>query len=194
MIRFNTLSSRLTFWYSTTSTLIITILFTVFYFAFDARLMEEIDDDLEEDISEYQQILQEDGIKGIEAEITRENKEVGESENAFIRILDKAGNVFYSTDLEHWPGLTNNQQLLHRMLTTEEPILYSFELTGRDDAARALYAKLNDDLILHTAESTEEKQDLMELLFVVIAAMFLIALPLAAYIGWLMAPKGHSRN
>jgi len=184
-----TLAARLTLWYGLAFTLAVGVLFAVFYWVFDSTLQAAIDDDLIEDIEEFQQILADEGMTGIELEILRESKEVGEAEKAFIQIISRDGRVIYATDMEHWAGLKTDDSLLTQIFEREAPYLYNLELDSREDEVRALYSQLSDNLVLHIGESVEKKDDLMELLLMIISGMFLIALPIALYLGWLMSRK-----
>ncbi len=192
MIKFTSLSTRLTLWYSLSFSLSIALAFVALYLSFATILLDRMDEDLVEDIEEYQRIFEEEGLPGIQAEITRESWEVNESEQSFVRLLDTKGKQIYSTDLSHWQNLTTDLDKLSQSITEQQPILYNFKNDGQESESRGMYAPMNETYILHISESLEDNHELMELILMVVIALFLIALPLSSYIGWLMSQKSVS--
>ncbi|MEP1741614.1 MAG: HAMP domain-containing sensor histidine kinase [Kangiellaceae bacterium] len=189
MIKLTTLSSRLTLWYSGIFSLFLAINFAVFYFSFESVLLNQTDEDLIEDIEEFQQLLEEEGLDGIASEIRREQMELSDSESSFVRILDRAGTPLYTTNTEGWSSLVISKEELSKVFESRKPVLYDLYSNDEEDLSRAMYAPINDELVLHIAESMEEKEELIELIQIIILSVSLIGLPIASAVGWLMSRK-----
>jgi heavy metal sensor kinase len=189
MIKLTTLSSRLTLWYSGIFTLLLAVNFFFFYFTFDSILLKQIDEDLIEDIEEFQQLLEKEGIDGVAAEIQREKMELSNSDNSFVQVLDRRGKPIYTTINQSLPELSIPAEKLTQAFISREPLLYDSFLFGEDEVSRVMLAAINDDLILHIAESMEEKQELLELIQIIILSIFVIGIPIVSMVGWLMSRK-----
>lgn len=192
MIKYSSLSTRLTLWYSLSFSLSIALAFAALYLSFASILMDRMDEDLVEDIEEYQRIFDEEKLAGIEAEITRESWDTDESEQSFIRLLNTKGEQIYSTELADWPNLTTDLEKLSRAFGEQEAVLFSFIYSGKEFESRGMYAPLNEQYALHISESLEHNEELTQLILMVVIALFLVALPVSSYVGWLMSQKSVS--
>ncbi|WOH36089.1 ATP-binding protein [Thalassotalea fonticola] len=192
MIKFSTLSARLTLWYSLAYALLIGGIFAIFFVAFNSILSARLDEDLVEDIEEFQQILQVEGLAGLKSEIAREAMEEGASDSEFIRMLDYQGNNLFSTNLSKWPSLKTDPKLLEQAKAADKPVLYIYEDDDIDEDIRALYGVINQDYIVHIGESLEANEELNELFLVLIVALFFIGMPMALFVGFLMSKKAVS--
>jgi len=84
MIRFpNTLAFRLTFWYTLIVIILITVAFSASYFLLKKTLDQSMEQNLIEDIGEFQLLYQKKGLDGVKREINRDMKSDGEEELFF---------------------------------------------------------------------------------------------------------------
>jgi len=145
--------------------------------------------DLLEGIVEYQILYKNEGLEGVKREIENEMS-LGEGEKYFFQLFDKNGTEIYSSDLSHWEHLPDNQHFVKQVFSTRQFIFQTISLQDAEYKTKAIYDLISPDILLYTGESTEDIQDIMALLSSVFIVMFVIVLPVAFVIGWLMA--GHA--
>lgn len=189
MIKLSTLTSRLTLWYGAAYAVLIGVILAVFFIAFNSILSTRLNEDLIEDIEEFQQIIELEGVAGFKAEIGREAMEEGESDSSFIRILNHQGSALFTTNLKYWPNLSTHNEYFNQAINNDEPVLYSYEDKDVDEEIRVMYAKINDDFVVHMGESLEDNEDLEELIQILALALFLVGVPVSLFVGSIMAKK-----
>jgi len=189
MIRFpNTLAFRLTFWYTLVIVIVVTIAFSASYFALKKTLHQNMEDDLIEDIEEFQILYKNEGLDGVKREIDREVKSDDE-QKTFFQLLDKNGIQIYNSDLSHWKFLPENQYIIKQVFSTRNFIFQTISIRGTDYKVTTIHDLISPDIIMYTGESTEEIQDMLALLSSVFIIMLLIVIPIAFVIGWLIAGR-----
>ncbi len=183
------LSSRLTLWYVSTFAIFLVLLLIVLYWSINTILDRRIDEDLVEDIEEFSLLLESDGIEKVKGEIQRE---IGadDQDSVFIRLLNHQGQSMFSSDLTAWPNIgTDDERAIALLTPTSDPVLVSISIPKQQYDTRTIYSKIGPQTILHLGESMEEKEELMELLLFIFTTMSLAVIPLAGFIGWLMARR-----
>ncbi|PCH97214.1 MAG: hypothetical protein COB83_02885 [Gammaproteobacteria bacterium] len=189
MIRFpNTLSFRLTFWYTCLVIVLITIVFYASYFSLKNKLDQDMKYDLFEDIVEYQILYQKEGLEGIKKEIEQEIK-LGEEEGFFFQLYNQEKELIYSSDLSHWQFLPENNRTIEHVFSTRQPVFQTINIQGEDYRAKTIYDLIAPDVLLYTGETTQDIADVMILLSRIFFQMFLIAIPITFGIGWLMSTR-----
>jgi len=187
MIRFpNTLAFGLTFWYTLVVIVLITLSFSAAYFGLKNTLDQNIESDLFEDIVEFQILFENEGVVGVKREIEREMR-LDDEERLFFLLLDKSGTQIYSSDLSHWQFLPENLHIIKQVFSTRNPALQTINTPDGEHKAKTIHGLISPDILLYTGESVEEMQHIMALLSSIFVAVFLIVLPFASVIGWLMA-------
>ncbi len=185
----NTLSFRLTLWYSILFVTFLAISLSALYLSINTILNNRIDEDLEEDIEEFSILFKNEGIYAVKKEIDREAKTSDVSE-VFLRVLTTNGKQIHASDLSHWKGIHTIQSTLNKVLLNDSKLyLETMKFPMQEENTRIVYGLIGSNTILQIGESTEEKEEIMELLLIVFASMFLIALPIASTIGWFMAKQ-----
>jgi len=180
-----TLSFRLTLWYATAFVLFLAAAFTVLFVSVNTIFDKRFNTDLVEDIVDFGQLYAESGLKGVQQEMAREV--VGEADRVFLRLLDSQGKQTFSTDLSAWEGLQTDMDVITLLKNNPSPVIQTLEFDSQDYPTKIIYGLIAPDLILHIGETTEEKSEIMDLLFVIFTVMFVVVTPFASYIGWLMA-------
>ncbi|MCF6338371.1 MAG: HAMP domain-containing histidine kinase [Gammaproteobacteria bacterium] len=190
MIRLpNTLAFRLTFWYTLVVIILIMIAFSASYLSLKKKLNYNLENDLIEDILEYKILYKNEGLDGIKQEIEQE-MEWGEEKNFFFQLFDRNGIQIYSSDLSHWKLLPESPHIIKHVFSSKNFVLQTTNIQGKEYKAKTIYGLISPNILLHTGESTESIQNTMTLLSNVFIGMFLIVIPIAFVIGWLMA--GHA--
>ncbi|MGB0908933.1 MAG: ATP-binding protein [Nitrospirales bacterium] len=185
----NTLAFRLTLSYTSAFLVSSIAAFCVLYLSVNTILNTRMDEDLMEDITEYQVLHSAEGRDRVIQELERE---VGSDDEGqvFLRLLSEQGEEVYSSDLSEWSELKTNQRLFQNVLDSNAVhSLETIELDEQEFPVRANYGLIAPGLVLHLGESLEEKEELMDLLLTVFAGMFCIAIPLASGVGWMIARK-----
>lgn len=183
----NTLTFRLTLWYACAFVFFLSMAFTGLYLATNTILNERMDEDLLEDINEYNELFEFGGRERVLGEILREVKS-GDQSEIFIRLLNHQGQILYSSDLTDWEGMNPIETVLDELnADPDSPILDTLELDRRESAARLITGYISSDLVLQVGESMHQKEELMELLLMVFLIMFCVVVPVASSVGWLMA-------
>ncbi len=189
MIHFpNTLAFKLTFWYTLVVIILITIVFTASYFSLKKTLDRNAEQDLLDGIVEFQMLYKNEGLDGVKREIELE-MQFGENQKFFFQLFDKDGTKIYSSDLSLWQSLPNNQHLIKQVFSTRKSIFQTINVQGMEYQAKIVHGLIAPDILLHTGESTEDTKDIMTSLSSVFISMFLIVIPVAFFIGWLMASR-----
>ena len=185
-----TLSSRLTLWYTASFVLFLGIALSALYFSIDTILNKRIDEDLREDIEEFIVLYEKEGLESVKKEINREAK-TSDISSVFIRLLDNSGKQIYTSDLTHWKGVHSIQTILNKVIDGKHDVwLETIEFSSQEDDTRVAYGLIGPNTILQIGESTEEKEEIMDLLLAVFTSLFFIAVPIASTIGWLMTKRG----
>ncbi len=193
MIKFpNTLGFRLTFWYVSAFLVCLVAALLALYLYLDTILNNRMDDDLREDIAEFQELLTDDGLDKVISEIEREINSSDESE-VFLRLLDGQGTVSFSSDVSEWEGLDAATTLVFQKdIDPSLPMLETMEFPNQKYPARIVLGRIGPDIIIQIGETLEKKEEIMELLFMVFAGMVFLGIPLASGVGWLIARKAVS--
>lgn len=183
-----TLAARLTLWYAGIFILFTGSAFLLFYFSINTILDQRIDEDLQEDIAEMRSLYADDGIAALKSEIRREVAQ-DDADEIFLRLLDSEGSELFATDMSHWKSLVPDIEVLRVLSVSGAPRLETVHMEGDDYPARVVTGLLAPGLILQIGESTEEKEEFMELLLGIFGITFLIVTIFAALVGWFMARK-----
>ncbi len=186
MIRFpDTLAFRLTFWYALVVINLVTIAFSTSYFSLKKVLNQNIENDLLEDIVEFQTLYRNEGLEGVKQEVERDVNS-GEEAKFFFQFFDNKGVQIYSSDLSHWEFLPKNQPIVKQVFSTKKSILQTISVPG-EDKTKTIHGLIAPNILLHTGKPTEEVQKIMALLSSVFIATLSIVIPLASVVCWLMA-------
>ena len=190
MIHFpNTLSFRLTLWYASLFVLFLMLALLVSYIAVDSILEKRMDDDLEEDIEEFTLLMSESGLQRVMDEIQREAGS-GNSKDVVLRLFDSNNNEIFSSDLQYWPELHTNPDALRKLSDAPDEVIFETQQhDSREYSTRFIYGMIGSNTSMQIGESVEDKQEIMEVIMMVFALMFLIVLPIASYVGWFVARK-----
>ncbi len=188
----NTLSMRLTLWYALIFIGFLVFALLIAYIAVDSKLNLDIDEDLKEDVVEFNYFFVEGGLERIIQEIEEETT-TESMDGEFIRLLSTNGEVVYSSNLSEWGGLGADELLISQLDFSEnDPVFQTVKLGGQEYGTRIVYGKVAQNFVLQVGQSLEQKEELMSLLLTLLASMFLLAIPFASVTSWLVVKKAVS--
>ncbi|MDA1372168.1 MAG: HAMP domain-containing sensor histidine kinase [Proteobacteria bacterium] len=188
------LAGRLTVWYTGVSTLLFLSAIGTIYFLTSTVLLNQVDEDLDDDLQEFNAIYREEGIVPLWQELQKEVAEDGSAQVLF-RLYTSDGDMLRSTDDGTWSDHLPPDNLGTTLQENPEPIVSTVHLESHEFPARTIYGVISDangNYILQVTESLEERADVLEIfqLTFLICLPFLVALSLLA--GWIMARKSLS--
>ncbi len=183
-----TLASRLTLLYTSTFVVFLLVAFVIFYLAMVSILDTRIDEDLEEDIEEFAELFEDEGLARVKSEIGREVMS-GDEDDVFLILLNNDGKAFFASDLSHWHNLEPDVEAFQRAAMEDDIVLRTVEVEGQEYATRIVYGRIGPEVVLQIGETVEESKEMLEVLFAVFAVVFLLAVPIASFVGWAMARK-----
>ena len=149
-IRFrNSLGFRISFWYTLTfSVFLLTALITLYY-GVSTLIDNRVDDDLFDDLEEYQILYSKGGLERLRQEIDKEIYS-GESESSFVRLLDSDYHEIYTT--EQW----NSE--LQAAFFADNPEFLINRFVNNDDGASLNSLNLSKVYILTTGSSASASE------------------------------------
>ena len=184
-----TLTFRLTLSYASAFLLSAIASLGVLYFSINSILSNRMDEDLEEDIVEYRDLYQSEGKERVLKELEREATSSDQGK-MFMCLMPDTGQPIFASDLSDWDGLNTDQRYVQDVMGAKAGHrIDTLELPDQEYPARVAYGLIGPDLILHIGESQEETEEIMDVLLLVFAGMFCIAIPIASGIGWVIARK-----
>jgi heavy metal sensor kinase len=186
--RGRTLAWRLTFWYAAVFAASSLLALSVAFLSIVALVRERTDEDLREDVEEIAELLEKEGLDGVEEQL-RLDLQGDETEDEFIRLSSRDGSLVLASDLDEFAGLPSPADSLLRSSAGAEPVLATLELPDREDGVRIAGAAISVDYVLEVGESIEDDDEFVAGLLGRLAAPAASALLLAMPIGWFMARR-----
>lgn len=184
----HTLALRLTLWYGGIFAVSSIVAFSIVYGLLAAVVQERTDEELEDDLEEFASMMSTEGLASVREEIAAEVLEE-EATNVFFRLWGPDGRELLGPDLSSWPGLAETNEILSKVDSTEEPLLETLDLPGREHGARAVAGRIGPNFVLQFGQSTEDDEELMAAFrngfLITLAAVVLLGGP----IGWFMARR-----
>ena len=191
------LMARLTLYYAMAFIVLLGLCFTLLYWSVGTVFDQRMDEELQEDIAELSQLLQQSGFTALVQELDAEASGK-ETESLFIFVYDRSTTPVYVSDLTHWAGFKPSLDPVKQLLHGESPddisaVLFSqIELPDREEPVRVVTAPLSREYVIVLGELLEERADVMEVLRAAFASAFIIAIPLAGVLVWLLTRKAIS--
>ena len=188
----NTVGFRLTLWYASAFLMCLGVAFLGLYFSLNSILNSRMDADLREDIEEFQNLFNEQGLEKVIKEIEREVSLNDQSE-IFFRVYNAKGENLYRSDMTEWEGLDTASTLPSlNNLSKSGPWLQTISLSDQEYPTRVVSGLISSSITLQIGETLEKKEEIMELLLTVFGAMLIFGIPVASGVGWMIARKAVS--
>lgn len=183
----STLSGRLTFYFSLSFIVLLFLSTAGLYFSMGSLMDRQIEQDIKEDIEDFQSLYKSGGIVAVEDEIKRETYKADDQLDEFFQLYNRSGILLFSSAGEPWEQLRVATQQLEIDGLDEGPLIQTLQMEHAEFPFRTLLVQLADGLYLYSGETLEGRQDVLDLVMqaFVIALFFII--PLAAIIVWWIA-------
>lgn len=182
------LTFRLTLWYSVIFTLSLLSILLGVYFMLSQRMETRIDKLLLSDVLEFRDLYRQYGIDKIEGEFARE-AEIDGTDKVFFRLLSRDGHQLRASDLHAWKQLPTTQSILAR-LTLGQPAFESVTIPGQSHQVRIIYLPLAEDQnVIQVGYLRRDDEQFLEEYRHVSAAAVFAGLLLATSLGWFMARR-----
>ncbi len=183
----NTLSFKLTLWYS--AIFFTSILLGLFFFNFllSSNLHKELDQNLINEAKEISLVLERKGIHQAETTIILEAESEG-MEKVFYRLMNMRGERLASSDDTHW-GIGTGRKAINTISSGKEYFFETISVPQREYRVRVLYSRLGKDHILQIMISMEDITRFLSVfrhIFIVIMGLMLIVSTVA---GWFMSRR-----
>jgi heavy metal sensor kinase len=187
----NSLSLRLTLWYTGIFTFCTLAAFLLFYLLIVSVIRERTDQELLGHAGQFSTLLAERGIQVVEELAILEAQAAGEKK-VFFRLLYPTGQAFSSSSMSYWKEIAVHRAALEKLLAEGKPVFETVDLKARREQIRILYALIGPGIILQVGQSTENYAritDAFRRTFVITMALLI---GLAAGVGWFMARRAVS--
>jgi signal transduction histidine kinase len=183
-----TLALRMTFWYVGIFALSFILTFVVVFMLIATIVHQRTDDDLEEDIADYNRLFQQGGFDKIKAELEDETKG-DDAEASFARLwMDRQ--LVFTTDLSSWKGLEQPDADFFLSVEGSDPILETHTLLNREYPVRTAYGVIASNIVIQIGESLENDEEFLATLFNGFLSILLVMVLLGGPIGWFLAQRG----
>lgn len=156
------LAGRLTLWYSLVSSGLFLVAAVLVYLLTANSLLNEVDEDLEEDIAEFNFSLNENSLDELWSELAEEAEADG-SEQVLFRLYSAGGTLLRSTDDGYWERYRPSVELEIGSLSS--PLFEDIHLPAHEFPARTIYGSItaeDTEFVLQITESLEERADVLE--------------------------------
>tara|TARA_B110000858_G_scaffold194218_1_gene248180 strand:+ start:29283 stop:30683 length:1401 start_codon:yes stop_codon:yes gene_type:complete len=186
-----TLAVRLTLWYSLISTGLFLASLSILYFLVAAALLNAVDEDLVEDIDEFNIQFQSTSTTDFWLELSREAEADG-AQNILFRLYSDQGTLLRETDTEFWRAYQPISNFHTELLENSKPQIESVHLEQQEIAARTVYGVLERDdgnYILQISETLEERADVLEVFLIAALICVPLLMLLSIVAGWFMARR-----
>ncbi len=183
-----TLSFRLTAWYVCIFSLTLLAVFVVLYVSVGTILDHQSNNDLVEDIEEFRLFHARGGLDAVKAEIEHEISS-DDPAKMFFRILDETGAELHTTDQSAFEGIDDFPVRLDELAADGEPLITVGRLVDGEHGLKVAIGALAPGAIMQLGESTEEHDELMTVVMAAFLAAYVVILPVASLIGWMIARK-----
>ena len=154
------LAKKLTLSFTFTFICLLAVLFITLYSSIGTLLEHQMNEDLEEDVEELTLLYQQAGLTSLLAEL-RSEIAFDEHEKVFIRLFDNNKSLIYQSPLDYWQGLDLS---IPEVESGQELHLETRDISGREYPTHIVTANIADSYLLQIGESSEENQEIMELL------------------------------
>jgi heavy metal sensor kinase len=179
---------RLTAWYAGIFAVSSALAFVVVYALMVSVVQEQTDEDLREDIAEFESFLRVGGLDRIRHEMMLETQG-DQAEDVFFRLWASDGRLLAATDLSSWPGLASPPEAALGLAGDDAPTLETLALPEREHGTRAIYGAVGPGLVLQIGSSLEEQEEFTDSLLNGFLITLAVVIVLGGPIGWFMARR-----
>jgi heavy metal sensor kinase len=187
----NSLSFRLTLWYTGIFAVSSLIAFFLFYMALLSVIRNRTDQELLTRAGQFATALQEQGIGAIEEFAIIEAQAAG-VKKVFFRLLYPTGQAFSSSNMTSWKDIAIRKDAIEQILNGGGYVFDTVELQARLNKVRVMYALIGPGVILQVGQSMESDTRILDAFRGVFLITMALLIGLAAGVGWFMARRAVS--
>lgn len=182
------LAMRLTIWYALIFATSSTLVFAFVYFLISTIVAQRTDAELQEDLAEFADFFQKDGVERVKLEMGLDAKQE-EAKQVFLRLWTADGRQLAATDLSAWGGLGAIPVDVLRQANARGAIVETVNLSAREQGTRRIIGALGPGVVLEIGLSLEDDEELIATIsrgfLATLAAVFVLGGP----VGWFMAHR-----
>jgi len=181
----NTLSFRLTLWYALIFTLTSLLALSIFYHRISEITMENTDEELIEEFTEFSAFGKEGSVDQVAAEIVREF--ASEGVDVFYRLITPDGKILKSLNMDAFANIAVSDSALAALRADKKYVIETVTMPEHAYNVRAIYGAIRPDVIFNMGVSLADNYQYLgifrKLIILLMAPLFFVA----ALIGWLLA-------
>ena len=187
MIKFrNTLSSRLTLWYTGIFTVSSFVAFLLFYTLITSVFRERTDRELLGQVNRFSTLLAVEGVEAVKNAAMIESQAAG-VRKVFFRFLSQGGEVFSSSNMSYWQNIGIHSKAIKELLQGSRYAFETVSISGRKEEVRILYSMINPSIIMQVGEAMESYSRFLDAFKGIFILTMTFLIVLAAGVGWFMA-------
>lgn len=183
------LAGRLTLWYTVVSSGLFFSTLALIYFLTAEALLNQVDEDLIEDIEEFDFNFQDQGLNALWADLQQEADADG-AEQVLFRVYSSSGELLRNSDDGYWADYLPVDDIVGGL--DSAILIESVQLPDHEFPARTIYGLVSSagsNYTLQITETLEERADVLE----VFRLTSLFSLPIlflfSLVAGWFMSRK-----
>lgn len=185
----NTLSFRLTLWFTGIFAISSIAAFLAFYLFAASVINRHMDQQLLNEISEYSSLFSLKGIETLKTALVLEAESEG-VDKIFFRIVNWKGEELFSSNISTWSNLELERTVLDQLRNGASHVFETLTIPEYSHKMRILYGVIADtDKILQIGESLEDNEHLIEVFREIFGATMAVLVVLGALVGWFMARR-----
>ena len=187
----NSLTFRLTLWYTGIFAVSLVIAFALFYLAILSVIRDRTDQELVGRAGQFSVVLREQGIAGVQVFAVFEAQAAG-IRKVFFRLLYPIDQAFASSNTDAWEDIEIRKEAIEELLTGRRHVFETVLLPARQDKVRILYAMIGPGVILQVGQSMEQDTRIIDAFRGIFLITMAILIALATGGGWFMARRAVS--
>ncbi len=187
----NSLTFRLTLWYTGIFAVSAFVAFLFFYLFITTVIRERTDQELLDQAKQFSVVLRERGIRAVESFAVLEAQAAG-VRKVFFRLLYPSGEAFSSSSMSAWEEIPIRKEAIKQLLGGSSRVFETVILRNREDQVRLLYAIIGPGFILQVGRSMEDSAQIIGAFRGIFLLTMALLLSLATGVGWFMARRAVS--
>lgn len=164
--------------------------FLLIYFSLASTLRARVDEDLRDDVREYEALFNSKGLKRLQKEFINESKANG-SESEFYLLLSPQHHIIASSDLGPWKGVDLTPKLIKDLQRSQE-VIKTCSQPGHEHKVRVIYKRIKGGLTLQVGNSLRDNDEILERVGEIFGYGFLAMLAVGSLLGWLVSRRAMS--
>ena len=179
---------RLTILYALAFTFLLSIGFLIFYYRIYTVTMERLDLELLKDIKEYSFFMTDKDLIRARSSIA-EKAESEDPDEVFYRLFNMSGDVLAATNMSSWGTVDTVGTLSKLQYQSENYVIQTATIPGRDFKARVITAIVGPDTVLQIGETLEEAGEYLNIFRKLFSLLIVLLIISSAIIGWFLAKQ-----